>query len=197
LSTDNVIATAMAEEGARRLSERGFEAVLLPEIAYTAAPFAAAFPGTFSVRPELVTELILDVGQSLKQQGFACLALASAHLDPAHVGSLRKAVERLWLETELPVAFPDVTRRALASQLTEEFQSGACHAGRYEGSIVLAARPELVRDEIQGTLTPNPSSLSMAIREGKSTFQEAGGPEAYFGDPAAASPQEGRETIEL
>ena len=30
---------------------------------------------------------------------------------------------------------------------------------------------------------------------GKETFEAAGGPRAYFGDPAAASAAEGRETI--
>ena len=197
LSTDNVIASAMAQEGARCLAKRGFGSVLLPEIAYTAAPFAADFPGTLSVGAEPVTEQVVDLGRCLARQGFACLALASAHLDPAHVGSLREAVERLRQETELPVAFPDMTRRGLASRLTEEFRSGACHAGRFEGSIVLATRPDLVQDELRQALAPNPSSLSAAIRDGKSTFHEAGGPDAYFGDPAAASTQEGRETIEL
>ncbi|MGQ0723170.1 MAG: creatininase family protein, partial [Candidatus Eiseniibacteriota bacterium] len=69
-----------------------------------------------------------------------------------------------------------------------------CHAGRFETSIVLAESPELVR-ESRASLVPNPSSLSGAIRSGRRTFEEAGGPRAYFGDPAAATPEEGRERI--
>ena len=38
--------------------------------------------------------------------------------------------------------------------------------------------------------------LATAIREGKETFEEAGGPEAYFGYPAQASAEEGHKTIE-
>ena len=44
-------------------------------------------------------------------------------------------------------------------------------------------------------LAPNPASLSQAIREGKKTFEEAGGREAYFGFPQNASAEEGRETL--
>ena len=94
-----------------------------------------------------------------------------------------------------PIVFPDVTGRAWAPRLTEEFRSGACHAGSYEGSVVLAAAPSLVREKIRLGLAPNPVSLSEAIREGKRSFEEAGGARAYFGYPADASAAEGERTI--
>jgi creatinine amidohydrolase len=81
--------------------------------------------------------------------------------------------------------------------LTAEFKSGACHAGRFETSIVLAARPDLVREKTMAALVPNPASLSRAIRDGKRSFEEAGGARAYFGFPAEATPEEGRATIEV
>ena len=61
----------------------------------------------------------------------------------------------------------------------------------------MAERPELVREEIRAALTPNEASLSVAIRAGLSTFEEAGGPRAYFGSPAEASGAEGEETIDI
>ncbi|HQR17359.1 MAG TPA: creatininase family protein, partial [Gemmatimonadales bacterium] len=76
-----------------------------------------------------------------------------------------------------------------------EFQTGACHAGRFETSIVLAERPELVR-AAQKQLPPNPRSLSEAIRAGRGTFAEAGGPRAYFGYPADATAEEGRALVD-
>jgi creatinine amidohydrolase len=81
--------------------------------------------------------------------------------------------------------------------LTEEFQSGACHAGRYEGSVVMAARPEWVREDVRRSLPPNPSSLSTAIRAGAHTFVDAGGPRAYFGWPAEATAEEGRASVRI
>jgi len=195
LATDGIIAAAMAAEAARRLAARGVEALVLPSLAYTAAPFAAAFPGTLSVRPETVTALVVELAAALAGQGVAVLGIANAHLDPAHLGSLHAAVAAVRKEGRIAVAFPDLTRRPWALRLTAEFQSGACHAGRFEGSIVLAARPDLVREDVRRELPANPRSLSTAIREGRRTFAEAGGPEAYFGDPAAASAEEGRATI--
>ncbi|MGE5176298.1 MAG: creatininase family protein [Hyphomicrobiales bacterium] len=195
LATDVVIAEAMARAGAARLAERGYGAVVLPPLAYTAAPFGASFAGTISVAPATVTALVLDVARELTRHGFAALAIANGHLDPAHLGALADAVARAREERLLPVAAPDVSRKPWAPRLTEEFRSGACHAGRYEGSIVLAARPDLVREGIRAGLPPNPASLSDAIRAGKRTFEESGGPRAYFGWPADATEAEGRATI--
>jgi creatinine amidohydrolase len=195
LGTDRVIAEAMADEGARRLAAAGWAPLVLPAIDYTAAPFAAGFAGTVSVRPETVTALVVDVATAVAGRGWRCLAIANAHLDPAHLGALAAAAEQIRAGGWIAVAFPDLTRRPWAARLGEEFASGACHAGRFEGSIVLAARPGLVREEARRALAPNPASLSRAIRAGLTTFEAAGGERAYFGDPAAASAGEGRERI--
>lgn len=194
LITDGVISGAMARVAAERLLLGGWQPLLLPPIDYSAAPFAAGFAGTISVRPETVTALIVDIGRSLAERGVRVLAIANAHLDPAHLGSIDAAVTAL--EGTLEVVFPNLTRRPWGGRLTEEFKSGACHAGQFESSIVLAERPEWVRDEVRSELTANPVSLSEAILAGKNSFETAGGPEAYFGDPARATAREGTETID-
>jgi creatinine amidohydrolase len=94
------------------------------------------------------------------------------------------------------VIHPDVSKKPWAPRLTEEFRSGACHAGRYESSIVLAVQSDLVREDVRKALPPNPASLSVAIRGGAKSFEEANGPRAYFGWPADATAEEGRATIE-
>ncbi|MBX6364381.1 MAG: creatininase family protein [Gemmatimonadetes bacterium] len=197
LSTDVVISEAMARAGAERLAADGVETVVLPPLVYTAAPFAAEFPGTLSVRPETVTALVVDLARALTAQGWRALALANAHLDPTHVGALRAAASEASHAGLLPVVFPDITRRRLAERLTEEFRSGACHAGQYETSIVLSVDASLVREELRGALPPVAASLTDAIRAGLGTFTAAGGERAYFGDPAAASAEEGARTTEV
>ncbi len=196
LNTDVVIAEAMAREGARRLEARGVRALVLPPVAYSVAEYAAGFPGTLSISPETASALLVDLARALRRQGALCLAVANAHLEPAHITSLSAGVDRIRREKFLPVVFPDVTRKPWALRLSEEFRSGACHAGRYESSIVMAERPDLVKEAVRKGLAPNPASLSTAIREGKRTFAEAGGPEAYFGWPADATAEEGRKTVE-
>jgi creatinine amidohydrolase len=196
LHTDVVIARAMAEACGRRLAARGFLPLVLPALAYTAAGYAAAFEGTVSVAPETVTRLILDIARSLGRQGFPVLAVANAHLDPAHLAALERAGAEIGRESLLAFVFPNIARKPWAPRLTEEFRSGACHAGQFETSIVMAAEPSLVRTALAGKLPANPVSIGQAIREGKQTFEEAGGPRAYFGDPARATREEGEQTIE-
>ena len=195
LATDVVIAEGTAREAAGRLQGHALHALILPTLAYTAAPFAANFPGTLSLTPATVTALIVDLARELSRQTFAALAIANAHLDPAHLSALGKAALQAQEENLIPVVSPDLTRRPWAQRLTEEFLSGACHAGRYEGSIVMAERPDLVREPVRRALPANPASLSTAIRSGARTFEDAGGPRAYFGWPAEATAEEGKATL--
>jgi creatinine amidohydrolase len=194
LGTDVVIAEAMARAGAARLAERGIEPLILPPIAFTPVPFAAAFPGTIGISPETLTATVRDLAASLGARGVRMLVLANAHLDPTHLRALHAATSDA--PGSARVVFPDITRRPWGARLTDEFRSGACHAGQYETSIVLAVRPDLVSDA-RTALPAITSSLSVAMREGKSTFHEAGGDRAYFGAPAAASAEEGRATIDV
>ena len=196
LDTDVVIATAMARAGARKLAARGRVVVILPALAYTAASFGAAFHGTLSISAITVTALIVEVARSLSHQGFRLLALANVHLDPEHVTALNEAVKVAQADRLLPIIFPDLTRKPWGTRLGEEFKSGACHAGRFETSIVLREQADAVRDEVRQSLAPNPQSLSQAIKAGKRTFDAAGGPRAYFGDPAAATADEGARLID-
>jgi len=196
LATDVIIAEAMARRGAERLAARGMEVLILPAVSYSFAGFAAGFPGTVSVDAARLPGLLRDIGLNLARLRVAALAVANAHLDPGHLEALRCAV-RDWRGTAVRLVFPDLTQRAWGSRLTPEFKSGACHAGQFETSVVLAVRPDLVRRDRMDRLSSNPVSLATAIRGGKQSFEEAGGPAAYFGDPAAATPEEGRATIEV
>lgn len=197
LGTDAVIAEAMARAGAEKLAAAGSTCALLPAFVYTTARFAVAFPGTISLRPETVTAVLRDLADGLAEHGFHWLAIANAHLDPDHLSAIEAARQAIAESGPLRIIFPDITRKPWAPRLTEEFRSGAAHAGRYESSVVMAERPDLVREELRARLPAVEASLSDAIRQGLESFEEAGGPRAYFGDPAAASVEEGRRTIDV
>jgi creatinine amidohydrolase len=197
LATDILIAEAMARTGAEKLAVRGMDILMLPALAYTPAPFAADFPGTLSLDPAALTAQIVGIADSLSRHDFDLLALANAHLDPTHLGGIRAAVEQIRQGRRMRIAFPDVTQRLWATRLTAEFRSGACHGGRYETSIVMALRPEWVKEDLRTQLPPNARSLTTAIAAGQKSFVEAGGPRAYFGSPGEATTAEGRSTIAL
>jgi len=197
LATDVIIAEAMARSAAAKLVARQRPVIMLPTLAYTTAGFAAAFAGTVSVATESMSGTIVDIGRSLARHGLETFAVANSHLDPDHLAAIESAASALAEDERPRFVFPNLTRKPWASRLTEEFKSGACHAGRFESSVVMAEQPELVREALRAELPPNPASLSEAIRQGVRTFEAAGGPDAYFGYPAQASAEEGARTIDV
>ena len=195
LSTDVIISRTAAEYTARKLRGKGVSAVVLPPLAYAVTEFAAGFDGTISLPQETARNLARDVIVGAIRTGFASVLVCNAHLEPANIMALRAAITEAKAQGA-KVAFADVTRSKNADRLGREFKSGACHAGQYETSLVMAAQPFLVRREIAEGLEPNPVSLVVAIRDGKSTFEEAGGSQAYFGFPNLATDAEGNELYE-
>ncbi len=196
LATDVIISEEMSRRAAEKLNAQGIETLVLPAVTYSVTDFSADFPGTISIKKETAVALIYDICRSLSEQGARLVAIANSHLEPEHVASINEAIERVRQETGKVVAFPDKRKRRWAETLTQEFKRGDCHAGSYETSLVMAARPDLVREDIRLSLERVPISIAEKIKEGARTFTEAGGSDAYFGDPRAASPEEGEATFE-
>jgi creatinine amidohydrolase len=196
LATDVIISEEMSRRAAGKLKARGIEALVLPPLAYSVTDFSSDFPGTISIKKETAAALIRDICVSLYSQGAKLVAIANSHLEPEHVASINQAIDMVKKETGRAVAFPDKRRRRWAETLTEEFRRGDCHAGSYETSLVMAARPELVREQLRRQLERVPISIAEKIREGARSFTEAGGTEAYFGDPPAASREEGEASYD-
>jgi len=198
LDTDVTIAVAQARRAAERLAESGVRAVILPPVAYGLTRYTDGFAGRISLRPGTLWALLEDVIESLEDQGVRRIVFCNAHLEPEHVQVLRGVT------TDAPeitrdsahVVFPDNTRRRWAGTLGDEFQSGDCHAGRYESSIVLAADPDGVREDERRALAPLAVDLIGKMRDGVKSFREAGAVDAYCGDPASASAEEGHERID-
>lgn len=195
LATDVVISREAAKRAARRLRDDGQTALVLPPLAYAVTEYASEFAGTISLPLDTATALVRDVIVGAMRTGFRGVVICNAHLEPANLVALRDGVDAAIAKGARAV-FPDITRKPHALRLGDEFKSGACHAGSYETSLVLAAEPGLVNTLRAKALAPNPSSLSRAIKDGKKTFGEAGGPEAYFGFPADASAKEGAALYE-
>jgi creatinine amidohydrolase len=196
LATDVIISEEMSRRAADKLNEQGIAAFVLPPVAYSVTDFSSDFAGTVSIRRETATALIRDICISLYRQEARLIVVANSHLEPEHVASINDAIEQVKRETGRAVAFPDKRRRRWAAQLTEEFRRGDCHAGSYETSLVMAARPELVREDLRRKLAQVPISIAEKIRDGARTFKEAGGAEAYFGSPQQATRAEGEASYE-
>lgn len=198
LDTDVTIAVAQARRAEQRLEEAGLTVVVLPPLPYGLTNYSDGFAGRVTLKPTTLWSLVEDVVSSLEQQEVRQVVLVNGHLEPEHVSILRNFVqdhpERGPQKAQVVLA--DVTRRRFAGTLGDEFQSGDCHAGRYESSLVLAADPGAVREDRLRSLQPVRVGLLEAMARGVRTFREAGASEGYCGDPAAASAAEGEELCE-
>ena len=190
LDTDSIISAAVAEAAARELAaEPGLRVLVLPPIRYGVTRYAAAFPGAVSISESTLEALVTEVCGSVREHGQPHVVIVNSHFEPEHVRALRRAAERSG------AVLLDLTRRRAAERLTAEFRSGAAHAGRYETSIVLAARPDLVDGERMRTLPPHFVDMPAAIASGKTDFVAMDMHDAYCGAPAEASAAEGASTL--
>lgn len=192
LGTDAIISAGMCTRAAAQLADE-LAVLTLPALPYGVTRYAAAFPGAISVNEDTLLAIVVDVCNSLVAQGLRHIVVVNNHFEPAHVATLRKAVAMVNLDT---VAYLDLVRRHNAERLTEEFRSGACHAGRYETSLVLADHPSLVDAQAMRELPKLEVNMATAMREGQADFLAMGMAAAYCGDPAAATAAEGESTFD-
>ena len=193
LGADVVISAAACLRAAELLEKRGtMIGVIAPAISYGVTECATGFAGAVSVPADVLTQYIAAVCDGLLASGVRHVCLVNNHLEPAHDAAVRAVLAGR--EKKVSVACP-LTKK-WARTLSAEFKSGACHAGRYETSIMMAAAPELVNESVRGVLQPVPISLSEKLSAGVTTFEAMGLELAYAGDPAAASVEEGEQMIQ-
>ncbi len=195
LCTDSLISSAVAARAAAELERRGVVALYFPTVHYAVTDWAGEFTGSVSIAAAVAIAQVLQVCGAALAMGFEDVAVFTAHLEPDHIASLREVARQFAATHGRPLIFVDTTRRALAARLTPEYQSGSCHAGQYETSLVMALRPELVRETVAASLPGHPVPLAQRIREGARNFRECGMDQAYCGTPALASAEEGRQTL--
>lgn len=180
LATDTIISEGISRRAADRLQGE-LDVLVLPAVPFGVTRYGADFPGAVSISEETLRSLVTEIAASFER-----VVLVNSHLEP----------EQVWTLRGLGLPLLDITRRASAQRLTDEFQAGAGHAGRYETSLVLADRPELVDQERMRTLQAKMIDMPAAIRSGQTSFLAMGMDQAYAGAPADATAEEGEQTFE-
>lgn len=186
LGTDTSLGEESALRAASELRARGVLAFVAPAVPYGVTEYARGFAGAIGIEAPLLTALLRNLIERFVSDGFAHVCFVSNHLEPEHDAAVRAALEGV-SPKEASVASP-LTRR-WGRTLSDEYKSGACHAGRYETSLALAAG-ESVR-ELAHALPELAISLSSGIRAGQKTFRDMGMTDAYTGAPALATRDEG------
>ncbi len=191
LGTDVLISEAVTERAAALLVQQGVDVLIAPSVAYGVTDYARGFVGAVGISAHVMTALLIDITQRLLDDGFKHVCFVNNHLEPAHDEAVRAAAGH-FAHGIVSVACP--LSRRWARTLSDEFKQGKCHAGRYETSLVQAAKGRVLPEATK--LPPLDLSLSDAISAGKTTFLEIGMSEAYTGSPALASEEEGQELLE-
>lgn len=193
LGTDVIISAAACVRACELLDKRGtMLGVIAPAVSYGVTECATGFAGAVSIPAGVLTAYISAVVEGLLASGVRHVCLVNNHLEPAHDAAVRAVLTG----RESKVSYACPLTKKWARTLSAEFKSGACHAGRYETSIVMAAAPELVTEALRTRLAPVPISLSEKLNAGINTFEAMGMELAYAGDPAAATVEEGEQLIQ-
>ncbi|GLZ05654.1 mycofactocin system creatininase family protein [Actinomadura sp. NBRC 104412] len=179
LSTDTVIAQAVAERAAGILRGRTAGQVLVaPAMPYGASGEHAGFPGTISIGHAALYAVIVETVRSLALWA-GRVVLVNGHggnvrtLDAA-VGRLRaEGHEAAWIGCEAP--------------------GGDAHAGVTETSVMLYLAPHLVQPfgEVEGDTRPLAEIMPDLVAKGV----RAVSPSGVLGDPAGSSAERGRAIV--
>jgi creatinine amidohydrolase len=176
----------MAKRGAAKLKERGVHSIVLPPVAFSVAEMGSAFAGTLDIPPATAIAVLRDVCVAAKR--FRAVVLVNLHLEAAHVECIKKAAEEA-KKAGASVCVTDITKKRWVDLIPDVAQYSD-HGGAFETSLMMAAAPELVRDSVRRSLPPADGLLA-GLKKGAKTYIDAGGEDAYFGDPTAATAEDG------
>ena len=192
VGTDLIAARELCERAAGSLAARGVECVIAPLLAYCLAEVANPFPGTITVRAQVVAALVADICLGLARSGFRRTLIVSGHAEEENLAALRAGAEEAGQAgalVEVSGWYDEALPRSLHF-LTEDHPEYDIHAGEWETALVLLRASELVDHEALGSLPPNWATRNISERRagGARTFPELGAPDAYSGDPRKAVP---------
>ncbi len=189
IGTDHIAARELCERAATELAGRGVECLIAPLLPYCLAEVACPFPGTITIRAEVVAALVADICGGLARSGFRRTLIVSGHAEEENMAALVAGAGQAGTPAKVSRWYRDALP-TLLHLLKEEHPEHDIHAGEWETALVLLRAPELVDHAALDTLPPNWETRNISERRaaGARTFPELGAPEAYCGDPRRATP---------
>lgn len=190
LSTDSLIAEKIGLEIVRKLGN----ALLAPIIKVGASEYHLDFPGTISIKEEVLIEVIIDYCRCLIKHGFNNIVVLPTHsgnckaIDGA-IQRLRQGNKKVKLLgfSNLMGYFEPIFKTA--SELGISSFIAGPHAGEAETSMILSINPDLVemdRAKI-GYMGDPVSARPLIVEKGTKFVSERG----VFGDPTHATQTHG------
>jgi creatinine amidohydrolase len=188
--------TLDGDELARRVASKLGDALAAPTIRPGCSGHHMEFPGTITVPPETLMDVIRSYCRSLDEHGFEYIVLVPTHggnFGP--VKTVAPDIARAIEATVLPIADLDEHMQLLNEGLTEagiEYDQDVIHAGAAETAMVLAMDEGLVRTEQFECGPEGDISPARLLSEGFRSITENG----VLGDPTHATVEAGERIIE-
>lgn len=183
--SDTIAAETLALAFARELGGT----LVLPPMPFGVSHHHLAFPWTVSVRPETLSLVVQDVGDSLLRHGIRKLLIVSAHDGNHPVANV--AGRRLSQDHEVSVAVFTGWQRKARALLAGQRDIDLDHAGQSETSLLLYAAPDAVRLDLAPT---HPSERVDHPVELIGSYKHVV-PLGYSGNAAGASRDEGEAIV--
>ncbi|UHQ96138.1 creatininase family protein [Natrinema halophilum] len=184
------------DELSRRIASELGDALAAPTIRPGCSGHHMEFPGTITVPPETLMDVIRSYCRSLGEHGFEYIVLVPTHggnFGP--VETVAPDIARELDATVIPLADLDEHMQLLNEGLSEagiEYDQDVIHAGAAETAMVLAINEGLVRME---NIEPGPEgdiSPARLLSEGFKSITENG----VLGDPTKATTEAGEVIIQ-
>jgi len=154
LGTDSFNAIGLANDAALMTG-----AVVTPPIYFGWSPHHMWLPGTITLRPEVLTELVVDVCKSLAHHGFKKIVIINGHR-MANLPPLQQAAAKVQMETGVSVVLLDPY--PMSEKIRGELNIPSIgHGDEMETSHMLFLHPELVEmDKVIEYIPPPENKIS-------------------------------------
>lgn len=168
--------------------------LVLPLIPYGVSYHHDDFPGTVSVSPETLAQIIYEIGMDVARQGITKLIIVNGH--GGNVPALQFAAQKINRDARI---FTCVDTGETSDHAIEAIADvpNDVHAGLIETSTTLHFRPELVNMTLARPSVPHFSSdyLEFSSRRGVEWYVRTAriSPEGVLGDPTKATPELGEQ----
>lgn len=209
--TPLLVDTAWASDVSEAVALR--EKVLVaPPLHYGWSPHHLAYPGGITLRPETLTQVAVDVGESLLSHGFRKIVFVNGNR-VANLPPLQIAMAKLRFSTGAYVAIIDthLIARKEVCEAADNGRDASNHAGDVETSFMLHAHPALVReDEIvamedrplpqfAGTFPMDPPfDQNIAFHQATAAeYYEKTGGRGFFSNPGVATAEKGKRILDV
>ena len=181
---------------AREIAERVGQALITPNIRIGIAPHHMHFPGTITVRKQILKSLVYEYVHSLAWHGFRHIAIIPTHgTNFPMAGELEPELQWLYPHTNIfSFSDADAYLGALADtseRLGIDPAAAGSHAGLSETAFMLACQPELVdlENAEQGFMGDAYAMGEKLNRDGTHSISPIG----VLGDPRSATVEAGKE----